>query len=677
MRKINIVKYILLFLYLISIESLTYAQTLSFSENEIEKDLSKLSPAELTRQKVISVSKKEEHASETPSAIFVITHDDIRRLGATSIPDILRIVPGFHVAAIDANKWAVTSRGFADQFANKLLVLIDGRSVYSPLFSGVYWDTQDLLIEDIEKMEVIRGPGGTIWGSNAVNGIINIITKHSSYTQGTSLSNSTGNKHVVSSGRYGGKFADKGYYRVYAKNSNYSSSRSENGGKANDKWYLNHSGFRIDMTKKTRTDSYVIEGDVYQGYKNWTYSLPTLTPPYTNISNYKEKIYGGNFLGKWAHTTENGIENTIQSYVSKAVRSNFSLHQDVTTFDFDLHSMFYANDYNEVSVGLGYRQMWYEFGLTDYIAAPSKSSTQKLISAFLQDKIPLIPKKLYLTLGSKFERNDFTGLEIQPSVKLAYFPADNNMIWGSVSRAVRTPGKFDNEATIIAGALKPGYMKYYSNPYIKSESVVSYELGYKTQPKEYISVDITTFYNEYKKLRSIEQGRIFIETDRFGNTYPILPLRLANNIKGKTYGVEVSNNISVTENWNLIGSYSYINIDLKTKNFSNDQSTVFDKGRTPHHQFNIRSQLDLPHDIEFDNALFFVDYFKVNSSTRTKIPKYIRFDTRFGWTPMYGLELALIGQNLFSKHKEFPDGLYSSGSSYSDRSVYFQVKLKF
>jgi iron complex outermembrane receptor protein len=677
MRNINIVKYILLFLYLISIESLAYAQTLSLSEDEVETDLSKLSPAELTRQKVISVSKKEEHASETPSAIFVITHDDIRRLGATSIPDILRIVPGFHVAAIDANKWSITSRGFADQFANKLLVLIDGISVYSPLFSGVYWDTQDLLIEDIEKMEVIRGTGGTIWGSNAVNGIINIITKHSSYTQGTLLSNSTGNKHIVSSGRYGGKFADKGYYRVYAKNSNYNSSQSENSGKTNDKWYLNHSGFRIDMTKKTRTDSYVIEGDVYQGYKNWTYSLPTLNPPYTNIGNYKEKIYGGNILGKWAHTTENGIENTIQSYASKAVRDNFSLHQDVTTFDFDFHSTFYANDYNEVSVGLGYRQMWYEFGLTDYIAAPSESSTQKLISAFLQDKIPLIPKKLYLTIGSKFERNDFTGLEIQPSIKLAYFPIDNNMIWGSVSRAIRTPSKFDNEATIVAGALKPGYIKYYSNPYIKSESVISYELGYKTQPKEYISIDITTFYNEYKKLKSIEQGAVFSETDRFGNTHSTLPLRFANNIEGSTYGVEVSNNISVTENWNLIGSYSYINIDLKSKKGSNDFSTVFEKGRSPHHQFNLRSQLDLPHDIEFDNALFFVDNFIVKSSTETKIPKYLRFDTRIGWTPMYGLELALIGQNLFSNHKEFPVGLYSSSSPYNDRSIYFQVKLKF
>ena len=620
------------------------------------KDLFSLKDTE-----IISVSKTPEKAFEAASAVFVISQGDIARSGATSIPEVLRLAPGIEVARIDSNKWAITSRGFNRQFANKMLVLIDGRSVYTPLFSGTYWDEQDVVMEDIERIEVIRGPGATVWGANAVNGVINVITKNASSTQGNFISGIYGNEERGNiSSRHGGKIGKNTYYRIYNKYFKRDESKTvtENTG-ANNEWEMTRSGFRID-TEHNVKNNYTIQGDIYSGYNEW----PLILDSITNV-NGDEDVSGGNLMFKWSHTQSNDSIYDLKVYSDYTVRDVAILQQDRKTLDIDFQHIWKKIENHEVTWGLGYRIFNDELiskkvnGIS-YLSYNPEDSYNNLYSSFIQDKISIVPNTLYITLGSKFEHNFYTDFEVQPNARITWLPDDKSTIWAAVSRAVRIPSRGETSINSVAAGTPPFLLRQVGNEEFDSEKMMAYELGYRIRPKDNLSFDITTFFNDYDNLRSLEPNGTF--------TIPV-----DNKGYAETYGIELSSEWNLTEDWTLVAAYNYLKTTMHVDLDSTDSFTeASDENASPHNQFKLRSHLNLKHNVEFDNILYFVD----NLSSK-HIENYIRFDTRLSWKPNDRYELSLVGQNLFDdSHPEFSQALYSTPSAIG-RSAYVKVKYNF
>ena len=410
---------------------------------------------DLLSMEVTSVSKKKQRLTEAAAAVFVITQEDIRRSGVTSIPEALRLAPGLQVAKIDANKWAISSRGFNTQFVNKLLVLIDGRSVYTPSYSGVYWDAQDTLLEDIDRIEVIRGPGATLWGANAVNGVINIITKQAGDTQGGLMVASAGNEEKVIAGlRYGAELNKNTHGRLYLKFNERDSSYAPGlDDEAGDDWKSLRGGFRIDSQPSDK-DRWTVQGDVYEADENQTLNLwrdpsdPSnlnFAPFYLDANTADEiESSGWNLLTRWDHLLSNTSNITLQLYYDHTKRAENFLLQEQDTLDIDFQHQLEVFGNHDLVWGLGYRHIEDEFSNTYIVAFLPDSGSSDLFSAFLQDEIELLPDRLRLTLGSKFEQNDFTGFEVQPSARLIWLPTERSTLWGSVSRAVRTPSRLED-----------------------------------------------------------------------------------------------------------------------------------------------------------------------------------------------------------------------------------------
>jgi len=412
-------------------------------ENNQLQDLTELSLEELMNIEITSVSKKAEKFSQAPAAIYVITSEDIKRSGATSLPELLRMVPGVEVARINSNAWAISVRGFNGRFANKLLVLIDGRSVYTPTFSGVFWDEQDLLLEDIERIEVIRGPGGTLWGANAVNGVINIITKKAKDTQGFFSTVTYGNIEKPTVGmRFGSKLGKDLYYRVYGKYFKRDSFEDIYGNDAGDEWEVGRGGFRADYSKGK--DSFMVEGNVYKGETGENLNISSRLYPKT------DDLQGGNLLCRWARKFSEKSDISLQMYYDHVERSQEYQMPSVTgglqketfkmklqTYDLDFQHRFFLGDKNEIVWGTGVRLIKDKYQNTPHLAILPDSKWMHIYSGFVQDEIHLIPEKFSLILGSKFEHNSFTGFEYQPNLRLLYFPKKEHTIWAAISRAVR------------------------------------------------------------------------------------------------------------------------------------------------------------------------------------------------------------------------------------------------
>src|ERR1700686_401765 len=393
-----------------------------------QQDLTQLSLEDLMNTKVTSVSKKEQSLSRTAAAIFVISAEDIRRSGATNIPDLLRVVPGVDVAQINANSWAISARGFNHQFSDKLLVVVDGRTVYTPLFGGVYWDTQDVPMEDIERIEVVRGPGGTVWGSNAVNGVINIITKKAAETQGALL---TGGEGTQAQGfgtvQYGGKIKEDTSYRIFAKYPNDGHSPDLSGQNADDGWHLLHGGFRVDA-KVSKKDSLTTQGDIYTGEEGGTIQHATFNPPSNVTVERLPSLSGGNVLTRWEHIFSSRNDTTVQFYFDRYHREGpvASEHRDTLDFDFQNHIVLGVRQ--DLIWGAGYRHTADQaLGTIDGAFVPVSFAGQ-LFNAFVQDQIALKPDRVTLYLGSKFENSYFSGFDIEPSVRIAWTP-NNRRTW--------------------------------------------------------------------------------------------------------------------------------------------------------------------------------------------------------------------------------------------------------
>lgn len=642
---------------------------------EKPKELSRLQ--ELMNTKVTSVSRAPENPFDAAAAIYVITREDIERSGATSIPEILRLAPGLQVAKSRSDTWSVSARGFNDTIANKLLVLIDGRSVYTPLFSGVYWDTQDTMIEDIKQIEIIRGPGASLWGANAVNGIINIITEETVNTLENIVSITGGTDERIASARSGGKISDKSHFRAFAKMTSRDASTGLSGNTNNDSWDMARGGFRVDWDKTSR-DLITMQGDIYDGLVDRTAFPPILTPPYAGIVEDKGALQGGNVLARWTHSFKDGSSTAVQTYIDHMQR-NFDLSKERrTTFDIDFQHSMAPKGAHEVTWGTGFRRMADRQPYRLYFTYTPEEREDNLFGAFVQDKITLTPEKLFLTLGTKLEQNDYTGFEVQPSARLAWKPTTNQTVWGSISRAVRTPSRAEDDISQVIGVLPPntlapgtpaGFIRWIGQEDFKSESLIAYELGYRIRPASNLSIDTSAFMFDYDDLRTTGAGIPFSLPDT------ALPVILDNRGKAESYGFEMTATWDATSYWQLSAAYSYITISTHVEQNSSTDILgllALDEGRSPHNQFNIRSSLSLPYNVKVDNALYYAD----NLST-IGIPSYMRFDTRIAWQPVPHLEFSVVGQNLFDDyHQEF-NAIPVLEPSEVGRSVYAKATLRF
>lgn len=647
-------------------------------------DFINMSPEELSQILVTSVSKREENAFKAPAAVYVVTGEDIRRSGFTSIPEVMRLVPGMQVAQITSNKWAIGSRAFNDQLATKLLVLIDGRSIYTPLFSGVNWDVHDVLIEDIERIEVIRGPGASLWGANAVNGVINIITKSAKKTQGTQITALYGNEEEGTyTSRYGGKLKNDTFYRIYSKYFKRDDSTLLAGNlDSGDGWSEFQGGFRID-SNELLDNSFTLQGDIYDIGQDRTSTLPVVTAvntigTETVLSN--EERNGGNLIFRWNHIYNNGSDSSLQLYYDRIVRDNpTTLFQDRSTYDFDFQHRWDFNDKNEIVWGLGYRYIQDSLGSTFYLSYDPVDRDDELYSAFFQDEVTLISDTLFFTFGSKFEKNDYTSVEFQPNARLSWTPTNKQTLWTAVSRAVRTPNRSEDDISIVVGtfATRTGLFRWEGNKEFESEKVIAYEVGYRVQPTYDLYFDAAGFYNDYSDLRSLEPGAIFSDTSTNFPAHLVLPIEFGGNAGyGESYGFELVSTWDVNDSWTLKPSYSLTKLDLHTKFDSADTSLEVDEGKNVEHKVTLVSNLNLPNGFELDNSVYYTGDVE-SSSLQQKISDYVRFDTRLGWKPVEEVEFSLVGQNLLDDyHQEWFAPLHSVATQVG-RSFYGKVTVNF
>ncbi|TKB60996.1 MAG: TonB-dependent receptor [Nitrospira sp.] len=648
-------------------------------QQESASDLTELSLEDLLNVKVTSVTKQAQPLAQTTAAIFVLTQEDIRRSGATSIPEALRMVPGLQVARLDSNKWAISSRGFNNRSANKLLVLIDGRSVYSPLFSGVHWDIQDTLMEDIDRIEVSRGPGATLWGANAVNGVINVITKKAKDTQGGLLVGGAGTEERGFTGvRYGTTLSDSTHIRAYGKFFARDDQATATGDPATDSWRQSRGGMRMDHSAENG-DFLTLQGDFYQGEYRERNALPTLTTPFLQTADQKGHVTGGNLLGRWTHTVSPTSSFTLQAYYDRSERSTpqSGEKRDIADIDFQHHLA--AGPNHNLVWGLGYRFTNDQLTNGETLQFSPSSRVLNLWSGFVQDEITIAPKTLAFTVGSKIEHNDLTGLVVQPNGRLRWTPTDHQTVWASVSRAVRTPSRTEDDARIsqttvppsaATGGL-PALPTFAGNRGYGNEKTLAYELGYRNQLSTTLSVDLAAFYNNYKDLRTVEAGVATVEATP-APLHLLLPFNASNKLRAETYGVEAALEWHPLDWWRIQPSYTYLHMHLYTDR-TTDPTAGNATGESPAHQVSIRSLMSLPHNIELDLWGRYVDRLTV-----AQAPSYFTLDARIGWRPTKQLELSLVGQNLLDSHRpEFRELLLSSAPTEIQRSVYGKVTWRF
>jgi iron complex outermembrane receptor protein len=608
-------------------------------------DLKKLSIEELMDIDVTSVSRRSERLSQAAAAIIVITQEEIRRSGATSLPEALRLVNSLHVARQSQRAWAVSARGSNLPTANKMLVLIDGRSVYTPLFSGVFWDVQDTLLEDVERIEVIRGPGATLWGANAVNGVINIVTKKAADTQGGLVTAGAGDEERGFGGvRYGGSLGSQGSYRIYGKYFDRDPMILADGSDARDDMEMGQGGFRADW-KNSAADSFTIQGDAYGG----TVGEPTRDD--TDLD-------GGNLLGRWSRTTSERSGLDLQVYWDRTHRripGLFEEHLDILDLDFQ-HRLPLAKRHDLVW-GFGYRFHKDEVGNSSLVGFFPPRRSFGLASAFAQDEISLLGDRLDVIVGTKVEHNDSTGLEVQPSLHAAWKPDDRHTVWGAVSRAVRTPTRIDEDVVFFG---PNGIHIVEGSRDFESEELLACELGYRIQPDPELLFDLVAFYNVYDHLRSQEPPP----------NAPV-PIVLLNKLNAETWGAELRMNAQPRQGLRLQVAYTRLEKRFSLDSGSRDPLGGAGEGNDPEDRFSLRSSLDLPSNLELDAALRYV-----GPLPQPQVDGYTELDLRLGWRALEALELSLAGRNLLhSRHEEFgPAGPFREEV---ERSLYGKVTWRF
>lgn len=612
-----------------------------------------LSLEQLGNIEVTTMSKQPSEVWRSASSIFVVTQDDIRRSGATSIPELLRLVPGVQVSRVDSDHWAVAIRGLTDAFSKSLLVLIDGRSVYTPLFGGVYWDVQDTLIEDIDRIEVIRGPGGTIWGANAVNGVINIVTKNSADTTGTLVSAGGG---TVDQGRvaarFGGARGGALHYRVYGAGFSRDAEHHVDGREYDD-WRQGQAGFRIDA-RRQGGQAFGLQGRIYQGRSGDQVGVGSFFPPAQMTITGDDRVSGGDLVASWQRDFDGGAGFHLQAYFDRTERTAPHYGEIRNTFDVDfLHHLPIGRRHN-LSLGAGARSDPSDF-TTVYstLAFVPAQRSHHIESAFTQDEIALVVEKLWATVGAKFERNSDSGLEVLPSVRLLWRPTAHQTVWASATKAVRTPSRVDTDLrlTVFAGATTmPVYITVNGSPDFDAEHLVGFESGYRRLIGPQFYVDVTAFHNNYDGLAGFGGGTFSAVPTPI--LHAVLTVRQQNAVNGHAKGFEMAPDWKPAQWLDLRGGYSYLTIDMTAKpGVSADSQIANYEGASPRHQGFVSTSIKLPLGLEIDQSIRAVGRLQSH-----EVPSFVTGDARIGWQHG-GLSLSLVGQNLFQDdHDEFyPD----------------------
>jgi iron complex outermembrane recepter protein len=618
------------------------------SENRAQQ-LKSLTLEQLGNIEVTTQSKEPTQVWDIPAAIYVLTGDDIRRSGVTSIPDALRLIPGVNVARVNGSRnWAVGIRGFGDQFSRYVLVLIDGRSVYSPLYGGVWWNINNVMLEDIDRIEVIRGPGGTIWGADAVNGIINIITKQSQDTRGKLVSTGGGNVDQNTEDlRYGsvhGGWTWRTDALGFVRSPEYHID-----GQPNYDWSRDGQiGFRADRAFASGEGT--LQGDAYWGKFGDAQRLSTYQPPATFISYESTNVSGGNLRTRWRRRFHNQSDMYLQAFWSFDHRIGSNFGENRNTFDVDFLHRLGATPRQQFTWGLGIRispGKVKQVVPTDTFVPLAR--TDRIYSAFLQEELRLVPDKLSLIIGSKLENNNYTGFEYQPSARLLFTPSQNFSVWASVSRAVRTPDRIDEDIQldVFAFAPPPVYGRLIGNRNLISERLIAYEAGFRTllRPRFYVSA--AGFYNAYRNLIA-QSGFTLAPTPPppFPPHTVLYTLQYMNGIHGVTDGADIAPDWQATSFWRIRSGLSYLNIDLNDEPGFTDTVTLNSlRGSSPTWQSFIQSEINLPHHFEFDQSFHYVDSLPAQS-----VRAYTTADARIGWNPTKSLQFSITGQNLFQPH---------------------------
>jgi iron complex outermembrane receptor protein len=651
-----------------------------FAQRNSNTDLSQASLEDLMNIQVTSVSKKEQKLSKTGAAVFVITPEDIRRSGAANIPDVLRMAPGVEVAQIDAGSWAISIRGFNSRYSNKVLVLIDGRTVYSPDFSGVMWDTQDVPLEDIDRIEIIRGPGGTVWGANAVNGVISITTKSAKATEGGLITAGGGSAQAAGGlAQYGGSAGSDGAYRIFGKYFNVGSTDFPNGSTAGDGWHQSHVGFRTDWTFSPH-DALTVQGDLLA-----TEGSETLTTLFSNAIPLGERTLGSpvdiqsaNLLSRWTHTFSNGSDVVFQTYYDRDDTTLWGIRDILDTIDLDVQHHLKLGSRHDIVWGGGFR-------VTTDSSTPGYAITllplfpsDHLANIFFQDEITL-RHSVALTLGSKFEHNTYTGSEYEPSVQLVWSATDRQAVWLSAARAVRQPARLDSSVSIdyqiiplaqAAFALE----RIIADPDAKAEQLRNVEIGYRAQITSRFSFDATAFLSFYSDLHTEQPGTPFVVPDPSA-PYPVVPLERGNLGAGRGYGGEIFGNWKPTSRWRISPGYSWLRNNTSIRTAHPGAVFALPAAASPENQFQIRSQWNIGRHLEWDCFLARVG--EVPDVGYGFAPSYTRLDTRLGWHIGESIELSVGGQNLLTpRHLEFY-AEYPVQSTLVERSAIAKITWRF
>jgi iron complex outermembrane receptor protein len=607
-------------LFLITVSTVVWAIPARAQQRDSVEALKRLSLDQLMNIEVMSVSRRPEHLFETPSAIQVITQDDIRRSGATSLPEALRLASNLQVAQVDARQWAISARGFNSTTANKLQVLIDGRTVYTPLFSGVFWDVQDVLLSDVDRIEVISGPGATLWGANAVNGVINVITKDAKETGGLLVTAGGGSElRGLGSARYGGGLGAHANYRIYGKAFSRDPTLLPNGQDAADGWHAGQGGFHLDWDASA--------GDRLSLLSDW-YGGRIAQPSPGHIA-----VSGGNVMLKWAHPISAKSELTVQAYYDRTHRDiPGTFGEDLDIYDIDVQHRAAVHARHNVVWGAGYRLMNDRVVNTAALAFLPPHVARQWFTAFAQDEIALASDRLHVTLGTKIEHNDYTGFEIQPSGRVNWTFSPSRTLWAAISRAVRTPSRIDRELYAPGQPPPPYYLA--GGPDFRSENELAYELGYRHQQGALV-LAFASFYSRYHGLRSLEQV----------NPPNPTPIVIANGQHGESYGAEATASYRITDDWQVRAGYTELRVHIWPNPGSTDTSRGATESRTPDRQLSLRSSLRLGTQWILDGGFRYL-----SEIANQQLPAYAELDVRLGWQPVAALELSVAGRNLLHAH---------------------------
>jgi len=617
-------------------------------------DLAELSLEELMSVELTSASRTEESLWRTPAAVYVITSEDLRRSGVQTIPDALRIVPGVQVASVNGNVWAVSARGFNSAFANKLLVMIDGRSIYSPLFSGVYWDEQGISLADIERIEVVRGPGGALWGANAVNGVINIVTKRPADTQGGLVEAIGGNEEQRALGaRYGARPSSKIAYRVYGRASGRDDFASRSGDEISNGLSTLAGGFHLDLEESER-DLLRFQAHAYENHPSQLYTLAVLEAPYSRSFDDEPSVYGGTVQADWRHTFARGSQMDVRLFADRAAREEIILPQRRDNVELDLqhHLRLFAR--HGVIWGVGAHVLRDHLSETPWVVLSDATERAVTVDGFVQDEVAVVRDRLSVTLGMKAEARGGGSTEWLPGARMLWTPAARHSAWASAAKAARraswsnTDLRYRYEAFPSEIPNMPAVVTVVGSNSFDSERLVAYEVGYRVQPERRMTLDLAAFLNDYEDLETYDMGAPGI--DPAAPQQITIPLMATNRGEARSVGFELSAQADLTSRWRVRAGYAYLDLEIDQHIArENERAGTSENGQSPRHQGHLRSYWSLTRTVEFDTALYLVD-----DLTYFGVPSYARLDARVGWSPIRELCLSVVGQNLLDdRHSEF------------------------